>query len=93
MLYGCLNCSGTDSEKAEVFHRVVQPELQHRVVIADKDIRMSVFFLTNISTVLLYMTEREVRAAEQNQQFDFQFLRQKMSMYEVVFQSVIDGFN
>ena len=62
-------------EKAEVFHRVVQPEMQSRIPIADKDIRMAVFFLTNISTVLLYMTEKEVRDSVQNQQFNFQFLR------------------
>ena len=55
ILIGILKCQGTDSEKASVFYRVVAPEMSHRVLVFDKDIRMSIFFLTNLTTILEFM--------------------------------------
>ena len=83
---------GTDHEKAEVFLRIVQPEMTKRVLVQDKDIRMAVFFLTNASTILLYMTSKEVRAENGLDDASNRFLKTKMSEYEVVYQSIIDNF-
>ena len=55
VLIGILKCKGTDSQKAAVFYRVVQPEMTNRILIKDKDIRMSMFFLTNLTTILEFM--------------------------------------
>lgn len=55
LLIGCLRCSGTDSQKGEVFYRIVQPEMTHRVLVFDKDIKMAIFFLTNLATILEQM--------------------------------------
>ena len=55
ILIGCLKCKGTDHQKSEVFYRVVQPEMTTRVLCFDRDIKMSVFFLTNMATVLEFM--------------------------------------
>ena len=56
---------------------------------------MAVFFLTNASTILLYMTSKEVREnlqGEESKQSSNKFLKEKMSEYEVVYQSIIDSF-
>jgi len=54
-LIGCLKCGGKDSEKADAFYRVVQPEMGERVLIFDKDIKMCIFFLVNLATILELM--------------------------------------
>ena len=79
-----------------MFLRVVQPEMQRRVLIQDKDIRMAVFFMTNISTILLYLTTKQVRDSlddQEQKEFSSKLLKTKMSEYEVVYQSIIDNFN
>ena len=58
VLIGCLKCSGSDSQKAEVFYRVVQPEMTDRILIFDRDIRLAVFFLTCLVTILEFMQRR-----------------------------------
>lgn len=61
VLLGCLNCTGSDKDKAEVFLRVVAPEMGMRILVSDNDIRLAIFFLTNLSTILLHMTTKQVR--------------------------------
>ena len=36
LLIGCLKCSGADSQKAEVFYRIVQPEMTDRILVFDE---------------------------------------------------------
>ena len=55
ILIGCLQCIGSDKHKADVFYRVVQPEMTHHVLVFDKDIRMAIFFMTNLATILRFM--------------------------------------
>ena len=55
LLYGILKCKGSDTDNAEVFHRVVCPEMPSRILVLDKDIRMAVFFMTNLSTIFHVM--------------------------------------
>ena len=57
---------------------------------------MAVFFMANISTILLYLTSKEVRDTldvQEQKEFSSKFLKAKMSEYEVVYQSIIDNFN
>ena len=56
LLLGCLHCSGFDSEKAQVFHRVVSPELHDMVLLSDKDLRKSMLFMITAATILEEMT-------------------------------------
>ena len=91
VLIGCLKCSGMDSQKAEVFYRVVQPEMGNRVLIFDKDIRMSIFFLTNLATILELM-QRNLRKRGDHE-IDYMYYKRKMDAYEKVFQAVTDDFN
>lgn len=63
LLIGCLKCSGLDSQKAEVFYRVVQPEMTDRILIFDKDIRMAIFFLTCRATILEYMQKDLIKTS------------------------------
>ena len=83
VLIGCLKCSGRDSQKAEVFYRVVQPEMGNRVLIFDKDIRMSIFFLTNLATILEFM-QRNLRKRGDHE-IDYAYYKRKMDAYEKVF--------
>ena len=55
LLFGCLHCSGFDSEKAAVFHRVIAPEFDEMVYIKDKDLRKSMLFLITAATILEQM--------------------------------------
>ena len=59
ILIGLIKCMGRDSEKANVFYRVVQPEMTNRILIQDKDIKMAIFFLTALATILELM-QREL---------------------------------
>ena len=55
LLFGCLHCGGLDSEKAQVFTRVVAPELDDMIYYKDKDLHMSMLFLVTAATILEQM--------------------------------------
>ena len=55
LLFGCLHCGGLDSEKAQVFTRVVAPELDDMIYYKDKDLHMSMLFLITAATILEQM--------------------------------------
>lgn len=55
LLYGILNCSSTDAQNAQVFFRIIEPSLPNEISCTDKDIRMSLFFMTNLATILFAM--------------------------------------
>lgn len=55
LLLGCLHCNGPDSDKAEVFTRIVAPEYDNVVLLVDKDLRMSMMFLITSATILEQM--------------------------------------
>ena len=93
ILIGCLKCSGKDSQKAEAFYRVVQPEMGDRVLIFDKDIRMCIFFLCNLATILEFMQRNLRRDITGSNMIDVEYYRKKMDAYERVFDAVIDDFN
>ena len=61
MLIGLLNCEGTQTEKAQVFLRIVQPEYTRQILVIDREVHLAVFFLTNLATVLLYMQKKVAR--------------------------------
>ena len=56
LLLGVLKCSGLDSEKATVFHRVVAPEYDTIITITDKDLSTGIRFLVSTATILEEMT-------------------------------------
>ena len=88
ILIGCLKCSGTDSQKAEVFYRVIQPEMSDRILVFDKDIRMAIFFLTNLATILEQMQKEQMYKNVSIGEY-----KKKMDHYEGVFDAVISDFN
>ncbi len=95
ILIGCLKCAGRDSQKADVFYRVVQPEMTTRVLVYDKDIRMSIFFLTNLATILEFMQKRMIWRSQErfDGRPDIDLYKRKMDEYEIVFDAVIEDFN
>ena len=59
ILLACVQCEGSDTDKAEVFLRVVSPEMLDHIVSIDKDLRTAVHFMITISTIFEEMT-REI---------------------------------
>ena len=92
ILIGCLKCSGLDSQKAEVFYRVVQPEMSDRVLVFDQDIRIAIFFLTNRATILEFMQRTMIKKSHNLANFDFEPYKIKMDAYEEVFDAVFEDF-
>ena len=90
MLIGCINCEGRDYEKAQVFYRVVQPAMLPRIFVTNQDIRMALFFITNLSTILHYMSKKVSKEGSANKsEYDVEFFKKKMMTYEVVFEAVL----
>ena len=89
ILIGCMNCDGTNQEKAEVLFRMIQPSTLPRVTISNQNIRMCIFYMTNLATVLSYMKTKVTREGKNPKEFDFDFFKSKMISYEVVFESVL----
>lgn len=64
----------------------------NRVLIFDKDIRMCIFFLCNLATILEFM-QRNMRINGTSKPLDIDYYKDKMDAYELVFDAVIDDFN
>lgn len=64
----------------------------NRVLIFDKDIRMCIFFLCNLATILEFM-QRNMRIKGTSKPLDIDYYKDKMDAYELVFDAVIDDFN
>ena len=93
VLIGCINCAGSDCEKSEVLYRVVQPEMLARIFVINEDIRMTIFYMTNLATILRYMKNKICREGSKNpKKFDVEFFKKKMISYEVVFEAVLEEF-
>ena len=56
----------------------------------DKDIRMAIFFLTNLATILEFMQQKI--SYGQDSEIDVEYYKNKMNNYEVVFDAVIEDF-
>lgn len=52
ILLGCLHCGGYDSQKAEVFHRIIAPEYESIVKITDKDLKSAMYFMITAATIV-----------------------------------------
>ena len=52
ILLGCVRCCGYNSEKAQVFHRVVAPQQYDVVSITDTDLSDALRFMISTSTIL-----------------------------------------
>ena len=61
ILLGCVQCGGIDEQKAEVFHRVVQPEMLSQIPISDNDVREALHFMISTATILEEMTRDMMR--------------------------------
>ena len=66
--------------------------MTRKVTIFDQDIRMSIFFLCNLATILEFM-QRNLRKNGKSKPLDINYYKQKMDAYEEVFDAVIDDFN
>ena len=65
--------------------------MTNRILIKDKDIRMSMFFLTNLTTILEFMQLNMVKNQDDGG-IDLEYYKKKMLDYEMVFDAVIDEF-
>ncbi len=65
-----------------------------RVIVYDKDIRMSIFFLTNLATILEFMQKRMILRSQESFDGhpDIDLYKKKMDEYEIVFDAVIEDF-
>lgn len=94
VLFGILKCSGSDSQKAQAFYRVIQPEFTHLVLVYDKDIKMAVFFLTSLATILesAQIQLAKSGATQYEPMIDTTF-KLLMHKYEKTFDLVSEDFN
>ena len=80
VLLGCLHCGGLDSEKAQVFHRVVAPEFDEMVMVADKDLRKSMYFMIIAATILEQMTREIIE--DPHSEVDYSTYQHKIEKYQ-----------
>ena len=65
-----------------------------RIYVTNQDIRMALFYMTNLATILLYMEQKVSRDGSAHPHtFDIDFFKKKMFTYEVVFEAVLAKFN
>ena len=64
-----------------------------RVLVFDRDIRMAIFFLTNLATILRFMQLNILKMGETLETVDLEVYKEKMDSYEEVFDAVIEDFN
>jgi len=88
---GCLHCGGLDSEKAQVFTRIVVPELDHMVTIMDRDLRMSMMFLITASTILEQMI-RETIIMSPSEQINYEAYQLKIEKYKPTLEAMFEDF-
>lgn len=93
LIWGILNCEGTNRENSEVFQRVVQPEMQPHVFASDKELRQSIFLIINMATILNWMkTDMHKRAqlrTKATEEFEYHKYTQKMTDYALVFDKIV----
>jgi len=90
ILLACLRCQGSYRQKAEVFHRVVSPEMQQNLNVTDTDLRKCVHFLISIATILEEMT-REMQK-NPTMGVNFKVYQDKIKRYEPTFDGMIEDF-
>ena len=90
LLLGCLHCGGLDSEKAQVFHRVVAPEFDEMVMVADKDLRKSMYFMIIAATILEQMT-REI-IDDPYSEVDYDSYQHKIDKYQPTLLGILEDF-
>ena len=96
ILIGIVYCQGSDTENAEVFYRVIQPEMRKRVFVLDKDYRLALFFISLLSTILNLMQRDMVRHKQKGrpaETFNFEAYEKKMYAYETVYDAIIEEFS
>ena len=64
--------------------------MSDRILVFDKDIRMAIFFLTNLATILEQMQKEQMDKTKVVVNKDYKL---KMDHYEGVFDAVIADFN
>ena len=64
--------------------------MSDRILVFDKDIRMAIFFLTNLATILEQMQKEQMDPSKVVRIKDYKL---KMDHYEGVFDAVINDFN
>lgn len=90
LLYGCIQCGGYDTQKAEVFHRVIAPELDDIVIIIDKDIEAALRFLILTATIFEEMTRDII--ANPKSKVDYPAYAKKISKYEPTVKTMVEEF-
>ena len=89
ILLGCLRCGGDKRDKAEVFHRVVNPEMT-TMTLTDKDLKTALFFMVSIATILEEMTQEMMRQPTMGMNFrDYQL---KIKKYKPTYDGMMDDF-
>lgn len=91
ILLGCFQCAGTDTEKAEVFVRVVTPEMQKYIMVSDSDLTTALHFMISLATVLEEMTREMMRNPTLG--INFHFYQLKIKKYRPTYDGMIEDFN
>ena len=61
-----------------------------RILIFDKDIKLSIFFMTSLATILESLRKKVMH---HDKYVDMDYLGRKLNKYEVVFDAVAEDFN
>ena len=95
LLLGIIRCTGSYTDKAKVFQRVVAPEGQRQVLIKDKDIKQAVYFLTSMATILQQMQNEMImeETPKTKDEFDYKVWEEKIREYKMAFKQVYAEFN
>lgn len=90
ILLGCLHCGGYDSEKAEVFHRIIAPEYESIVKITDKDLKSAMYFMITAATIVEGMIRDLVESPRLK--VDYSHYEKLVAKYRPTFQGMQEDF-
>ena len=90
ILLGLVQCKGTTREKAEVFARIVAPEMQPSILVNDEDIRTALYFMISIATIFEEMTRDMIEAPTLS--VDWQVYWDKVIKYAPTYEGMIEDF-
>lgn len=90
ILFGCVHCSGSGSEKAAVFYRVVMPAYETAIQFSNKDLRKSFLFMVNTATIFEELTRDLIEAP--TAPLDAKAYEFRIRKYKPTFDGMVDQF-
>ena len=90
ILLALVQCSGSYAQKAEVFYRVISPDMQGTISVTDKDLKMALTFLINISTIFEEMTREMMKQPQMG--MNYEIYQQKIRRYKPTYDGMLEDF-